>query len=198
MTKEDLINGIAKKRGFTTYLEIGVQNGNSLNKVNIPKKWGVDPDPNAKATHQMTSDEFFKAHDRNQKFDLIFIDGDHERMQASSDIFNAMLCLRKGGVIVVHDCLPVNEKMQRVPRETKQWVGDVWAAFAWARETYSFESFVVDTDWGCGVINTAVKDSVGTDAFPIEDVTYDWFLKNKEKALNIKTVEWTQKWIENL
>lgn len=45
MTKEKLINLLIEKNSFNTYLEISVQNGNSIKYINLPReqKIGVDP-----------------------------------------------------------------------------------------------------------------------------------------------------------
>lgn len=48
----------------------------------------------------MTSDEFFKT---DQKFDFIYIDGDHRYTQAKKDIENALQHLNKGGIICGDD-----------------------------------------------------------------------------------------------
>lgn len=47
------------------------------------------------------SDKFFKRTKR--KYDVIFIDGDHEYAQSKRDLTNSIRRLREGGVIFVHD-----------------------------------------------------------------------------------------------
>ena len=53
----------------------------------------------------MTSDNYF-FNNKNNLFDLIFLDGLHTYEQTIKDIFNSLKTLKKNGVIIVHDCLP--------------------------------------------------------------------------------------------
>ena len=48
---------------------------------------------------------------------------------------------------------PYNEIMQRVPQTPGEWTGDCWKAWVLIRsERDDINMFVVDTDYGCGVI----------------------------------------------
>jgi hypothetical protein len=49
----------------------------------------------------MSSDEFFKID--NNKYDLIYIDGDHSATQVSLDIYNSWNNLNKGGYLILDD-----------------------------------------------------------------------------------------------
>ena len=82
----DLINHLIKTYGFLNYLEIGVNDGICIRKINAAHKDGVDPSPGSEVggmdvpeiNYPITSDEFFnfiKGHDI--KYDVIFIDGLH-------------------------------------------------------------------------------------------------------------------------
>lgn len=50
---------------------------------------------------KMTSDEFFKIN--SDKFDLIFVDGDHSAKQVYKDINNSWNILNKGGCLILDD-----------------------------------------------------------------------------------------------
>jgi len=50
---------------------------------------------------KMSSDEFFKID--NNKYDLIYIDGDHSATQVSLDIYNSWNNLNKGGYLILDD-----------------------------------------------------------------------------------------------
>ena len=52
-------------------------------------------------TYKMTSDYFFEKND--MKFDIIYIDGCHERDYIQRDINNAFKCCNKGGIIWFDD-----------------------------------------------------------------------------------------------
>ena len=100
----DIINMLIEKCGYKTYLEIGISRSDCYNLINCKQKTGVDPEPNAKATFCLTSDEFFKQN--KAKYDLIFIDGLHHSGQVYKDILNSLKILEKGGTIVCHDMNP--------------------------------------------------------------------------------------------
>jgi len=55
---------------------------------------------------QMTADKYFS--ECKDKFDLIYIDGDHHYKTTKSDLNNAMNHIKKPGIIVVHDFLHNN------------------------------------------------------------------------------------------
>ncbi len=58
-TRTDIIQHFIDQRKFKNYLEIGCFRNENFNKIKIDNKVSVDPDPEAHATYQMTSDEFF-------------------------------------------------------------------------------------------------------------------------------------------
>ena len=186
MKRHDIINTFIRKYDYKFYLEIGFQNGVNYNKIAIKHKTGVDPDPNSSAPQKMTSDEYFKnAQERGEKYDIIFIDGLHHSEQVYKDIQNALVILKPNGTIVCHDMNPTNEGMQKVPRETKAWTGDCWKAFVKVRsERNDLEMYVVDTDWGCGVIRRGGRDGLDLKG---QTLTYDNLEKNRLDWLNLRT-----------
>ena len=151
-----LVNHFIFRNGFHSYLEIGVRRKSDMyDKILTSRKVSVDPDPNAKAEFIMTSDEYFTAQD--EKFDIIFIDGLHEGEQVKQDISNSLKVLNPGGVILLHDLNPPTAFHAREKYEVNgkfpAWNGTSWEGFAWHRK-YSpeLQMFVVDTDWGVGII----------------------------------------------
>ena len=118
----DLINDIAKIIDARSYLEIGVETGLTFNQVKIFQKTAVDPrflfdyqrDFRTNLSfHEITSDEFFKKlaknEIKNQKFDLVFIDGLHVFEQVVKDFMNVINHMNLGGVIVIDDTVPIDE-----------------------------------------------------------------------------------------
>lgn len=211
MRKDEIINQLFNKFDFLEkYLEIGTSNGYNFLRINAPYKIGIDPDPGSEARYcghpeppivpgslPFTSDEFFK---RNEdKFDVIFIDGLHEEEQAYRDIQNACDCLKQGGFIVVHDCLPPNEGAQIVPRQQIQWTGNTWKAFTRFRNESYWPSFVIDTDYGVGIIRNDCRADETEMPFLKSDKELTWqnFCKHKERWLNIKSVEGFRQWLVN-
>lgn len=190
MYRFDIINQFIAERNLTSYLEIGTLYGASFNNVNCPVKISVDPDPNTHATHHMTSDAFFSTYP-DVKFDIIFIDGLHERNQVYRDIHNSLSHLNKNGVIVLHDCLPTSERMQEHHTESQYgepWTGDVWKAFVKARTELPYELYVINDDMGCGVIDTTLKKKTSTSDLPsdMDSMTYQQFVDNLGTWMNVK------------
>lgn len=185
MNRIEIINSLIKKNGYKSYLEIGVRTGECFAAINCGIKVGVDPDASSKATHYMTSDQFFTG--TPDKFDIIFIDGLHHADQVEKDIDNALKCLAEGGTIVMHDCLPTSKRMQEIPlEEQNEWTGNVWLAYLFFRCTKSnLEMCVVDTDWGCGIIRRGSQTTVVIDHKP----TYEEFEQNKQEWMNVISVE---------
>lgn len=184
MTRTELINMLIKMHGFSSYLEIGMQKAaNNFDKICVSDEFkiSVDPDPNAKADHQVTSDVFFEWD--NRRFDIIFIDGLHTAEQVEKDTINSMRVLSPGGFIILHDCNPPTEKDQLVPRQHKIWYGDVWKAFVGFRLMYpKVTSFCLDHDCGLGVIKyTDQKIEPGFTTY----MTWQEFDKNRKQYLGI-------------
>lgn len=180
MTRNRIIQHLINKNGYKSYLEIGVEYGQTFNKILCLKKVGIEP--NVAGWLEMASDEFFAQN--KDIFDIIFIDGLHEKEQAERDIENSIKILSPGGAIVVHDCNPASEAMQKVPREQLEWTGDVWKAFVKFRNDPDLEMYVVDTDYGCGVIKKGAQEPLN-----VEEMTYEKLSQNKKKWLNLISVD---------
>jgi len=90
----ELINYIAKLNNAQSYLEIGIHDGACMQRIEIPNRTGIDPNskcPGQKWCTQFypfTSDIYFRAI-KNEKFDIIFIDGLHRGEQVVKDIDNS-------------------------------------------------------------------------------------------------------------
>ena len=195
MNRYDIINQFISDRGYQRYLEIGTKRGDCLTRVNVPVRISVDPDPRSVASYIMTSDEFFRmavitpSMENEFSPDIIFIDGLHEHNQVWRDIQNSLSILSPGGVIILHDCLPTSEKMQEYHTESQDalWTGDVWKAFVRARAELPFEMYTINSDFGCGVIDTRIRKRSDTAGMPtdMEWMTYERFLLNPH-WMNIK------------
>lgn len=58
-------------------------------------------DPICIGQNRMTSREFFK--NEKSEFDLIYVDGSHDKADAAFDLFNSWDCLKSKGVLVADD-----------------------------------------------------------------------------------------------
>lgn len=194
MKRWDIINKYIENEGYKDYLEIGLQSGLCRDNIIAPNKTTVDPDDRSdNPTHLMTSDEFFTQN--KEEFDVIFIDGLHHGDQVLKDIENSLAVLKSGGTILCHDMLPTSEEIQRVPRPMPEaiWVGDTWKAWAKLRATRpDLSMFIVEDDWGVGVIKVGMQKRAPMLDIPMEDMDWDFFVKHKDK-FNYKSVDYFNK-----
>jgi hypothetical protein len=185
MKRWEIINNLVKKNNYQTYLEIGSGNNDTFDNIIVSNKTSVDPNPNSASQLKMTSDEFFNQN--NKTFDIIFIDGLHVYEQAKKDLINSLSCLNKNGTVVMHDCNPTTYEMQRTDTlVVGEWTGDVWRVIVdFKKNRDDLSIFVVDTDYGCGVIKNGKQKIINAP----EDVDYSYFSENKIELLNLITIE---------
>lgn len=130
-----------------TYAEIGVSLGRSLT-LTLPGTVavGIDPFPNVQfplrrgtRVFSQTSDDFFAQHDLRKLFggrplDLGFIDGMHRFEFALRDFINLERSSSCATVLLIHDCLPIDERSAEREQSTDIWSGDVWRLILILRE----------------------------------------------------------------
>lgn len=186
--RHHIINSLIKKHNFQKYLEIGIFNGYTFNKIQCIKKHGVEPGLEgvviSQVTHRMTSNDFFEI--CNEQYDIILIDGLHEYRQVIKDFNNSLNHINHNGYILLHDCNPVDELSQKTPRESISWNGDVWKAFLLIK-TANPHAYVLDTDFGIGIIknNTSLQ--------PVSDmycnIEWNFFDNNRKNLLNLVSID---------
>lgn len=185
MTRIDIINQFIAARGYKSYFEIGVCDpALCFDLIQCENKVGVDPDPNAKATYCMTSDEYF-THYGGRTHDFYFIDGLHQASQVERDIQYALKYLNPGGVIMLHDCLPVTKHHQTHEWHEGAWNGTTWMAWVKYRSTSPYLTYTINEDWGCGIIEVSQKRE--EPIFPLpEHLDWEWYQQNVWTRFNIK------------
>lgn len=181
----EVINYIIEAKSFINYLEIGTQAGKNFAAINCLQKTGVDPDVNSRATHIMTSDDFFDT--SGGFYDLIFIDGLHTKEQVEKDFVNAMNFLSADGIIVIHDTNPEDEKWTLVPRESKQWTGSVYKFICNLEADFKTLPF----DYGITIVKKG--------EYKINDnrPTWESFCNDRNNILNIASVPQVKAWLSN-
>lgn len=149
-----LINSAIKKvlnqKGDCNYLEIGCDNNIVFNSIILPEKNKIGVDPKQGGNHRMTSDEFFNQNNIN--FDVIFIDGLHHYDQCQNDVINSLKFLNINGYIFIHDLLPLNWKMELVPRIQGNWSGDVWKVGYELSQIKDLDFKIANIDSGVGYL----------------------------------------------
>jgi len=194
----ELMNYLIKKYNLINYLEIGVNDGLCIRKIEAEHKDGVDPYPGSEVggaivpeiNYPITSDAFFELiHGHDIKYDMIFIDGLHHSYQVDKDIQNALNHITDDGFIILHDCNPLDYSMQLVPRETGLWNGDVWKSITKLRcNNPNLDVTVVDMDWGVGIVKKGKQ--ILYDKAPYEKcLTWEYFDEHRIELNNLITVE---------
>ena len=170
----DLIQYLISKNKYSDYLEIGCDQDQLFSKIKIENKIGVDPYSGGNV--RKTSDDFFK--DNKEKFDIVFIDGLHTYNQVKKDILNSLDCLKEGGIVLVHDCMPDSLSKQAVPRYRMIWNGDVWKAIVDLRQREDLEIFTCEMDQGIGVIKKEINSSILKIEKPVINLKFKDYFDN--------------------
>ena len=200
--KPELFNFLIGDFGLTDYLEIGLGVG-SLNmetfrEVKCENKTGVDPNPiyghrEHEGLYRTTSDGFFQNNEKT--FDLIFIDGLHVYEQALQDFYNAVKCLKEGGIIVMHDVGLESEWETHVFN-----CGTAYMAWLHLRLTMTNMNFctVMMKRSDNEIEEGREGDKVGLawvdpncEILELESNEISWrnYWANRDKILNVKTIE---------
>jgi len=233
MNRLVVLNKINKHINGQNYLEIGVQKGKIISKINASNKIGVDPNfaftwkvridrmlgRTRFSAFEKESDVFFQEDAEKilkNGIDLAFIDGLHTYRQALRDAENCMKYLNDGGVIVMHDCNPLNfagaYPVKHSIKEAKDlaakgdlpgwnncWNGDVWKAIAHLRLIYNdYYIFTLDLDWGLGVICRGKGEPI--QRLTIEELErsdYNFLEKNRSEILNLKPPKYLDEFLTN-
>ncbi len=181
-SRQSLVLWLIQKFNYNSYLEIGCDHDATFSCVNLLDKIGVDPARGGNV--RMTSDDFFAQ--CNRKFDLIFVDGLHHAYQVMKDVQNSLLHLNENGTILMHDCNPIHEINQIVPRITKNWNGDCWKTYVILRGRDDIDIACSDFDHGIGVIRARPNGSVlNVSNATIADLTWNDFDTNRLEWLRL-------------
>lgn len=130
-----LLRRIHELRRPRLYVEIGVHEGHSLAFVQPGTRIvGVDPEPKVAdpppdcTIVSRASDDFFAEPTalEGDTIDLAFADGLHWWEQTLRDVANLERHASPDGVILIHDCNPIDEVTAARERTTAVWSGDVW------------------------------------------------------------------------
>ena len=157
MTRWDVCNARLAEFTPSRFLEIGVKSGRGGRKIQADWKIGVDPEPAPGGAYtkvyQQTSDEFFANQEGYLNLSVVLVDGLHHWAQVLRDILNSISHLNPLGTVVVHDCNPLDEGSQIVPRQQAHWNGACWKAIVHLRATRpDLRVSTLDVDEGLGVV----------------------------------------------
>ena len=176
----------------TSYLEVGVEYGYTLEAVAVLHRVAVDPQPrfslrdlpSGVSVFATTSDEFFGSLDPGDSFDLIFLDGLHTYQQTYRDLINSLRHASPRSVILIDDVVPGDEvsaiadaeeaKAERARRGLAgiAWQGDVFRLIPVLRDHHP--ELHLRTIVGSGNDQTVVwKDLPLTNSTPVSSSVVD-------------------------
>lgn len=183
------MNRLAGELGdVTTYLEVGVARGFTLEAVKAPTRTGVDPRPQFSLQHLPaglsvfvgTSDDFFATLDPDETFDLVFLDGLHTYQQTYRDLIHSLHHTTPAGVIMIDDVVPIDDvsamsdqqesyaERQRRGLAGTQWQGDVFRMITLVRDHHP--ELEIRTIVGTGNAQTVVwKASADSNSTAVSD-----------------------------
>ena len=116
----------------------------------------------------------------------MFIDGLHIYHQVKKDIYNSIKCLNKGGIILLHDCLPKNVYDQAVPRCQYNWNGDVWKAIVELRTKKDLDIYTCYADNGIGVIfNRPNRNILNIEREDFSKMKFSEYYNNYKEYMNL-------------
>lgn len=198
--RANLIQTLINRFHYDSYLEIGCGSDATFNVIYCDHKTGVDPVSGGNV--RMTSDDYFASLSPCVRFSIVFIDGLHEYHQVLRDILGSLSHLEDGGVVIIHDCLPVTEDNQLPVNEftekfgerppgvnpSRQWNGDVWKAIA-KLKTWQFPDLcVLDLDWGLGIVKARQNQTRIHDG-EIMSLEWDDFKRLKPQFSLVNNIE---------
>jgi len=140
-----LVNSIPNIKELS-YLELGLHRGENFNAVNARNKDSVDCDISTSATYHMTTDRFFELN--SIKYDVIFIDANHEYEQILKDFQNALRVCNK--YIFLHDMFPAKEEYTSLAK-----CGDAFKLLYYLIKQQHLNNYIRTLNADCGL--TAVK-----------------------------------------
>lgn len=143
------------------YLEVGCASGDMTSSLPCRTATGVDVASHVdwdtyriKYPHalfyKMTSDEFFKLLDTGPEvvtYDLIFIDGDHDKDQVLKDVDNSLRHLADGGLIAMHDTYPPTMDYTH-----EKWSGTAYLAAQELRKRTDIEVYTFPVTYGLTLV----------------------------------------------
>ena len=210
-TKYDLINWFAKEYDFSSYLEIcTLITGNYFDKVdsNFFKikdciNYYVEEYDSVFSKHGnailkdhdfkiLPFDDYLKKIiDKNQKYDVIFVDAFHTVEHTIRDLEAALSLLNSNGIIIAHDCYPDSEALIGTLKKGA-WCGQTYEGYIrFLLKNSHFENFVINIDYGCGIIRPSYKSTIKRDFAVDVDKLSDWdyYWDHHIQLLNLKSID---------
>lgn len=137
-----VINNIPDIENYT-YLELGIDQNKNFDSIKCNIKMSVDI--NGRALITATTDNFFKELDPDAKFDIIFIDANHDYDYVLKDFNNSVDHCEKW--ILVHDMIPPTKFWSQ-----SKYCSDSYKLLAYLIKETDIELYPLDYNFGLTLI----------------------------------------------
>jgi hypothetical protein len=189
MRKYEIALLLASRFGYTSYLEICTPNTGGtfsmVDKEQFSRRarliYRCPPDfsdgaPIDFSTEAESSEELLCRLVRSgERFNLVFIDPWHTYTDSLRDIIFGLQLMNDDGVVLLHDCSPLDAASADPDFHTGDWSGVTFAAYLdVVLFTRRISYITVDTDYGCGIITRDDRFAHVVDSFPDAAVTSQW------------------------
>jgi hypothetical protein len=166
LSKAEIVNALARKRGFSSYLEISTgKTGNHFADIDrtqlttchrlmygCPDDYSDGLEIDFRTRGVGISSFFDEVRQRGTKYDIMLVDSSSHEC-SMRDLSYALSALVDGGILVVHDCDPPGERPTSSAFHSGDSCGVTYAAFVeFVLSRDDIDYYTVDTDFGCGVI----------------------------------------------
>ena len=133
-----IINNINNIENYS-YLELGIFDNVNFNNIKCKNKFSVDMNGNAMFTG--TTDEYFEQLSATERFDIIFIDANHDYEFVIRDFNNAIKHANKW--VLLHDMIPRSVKFIQ-PR----FCSDSFRVLQYLMKETDFEIYSMNNNFG--------------------------------------------------
>ena len=185
MNKQYIVNYLILKNNLKSYLEISTPTTSFVySEIICDDKtlicYSIDQPNVRQDIDTILSLEEYKNIKFDRKFDIIFVDPYHTFDQSNYDIELAYSLLSENGFIVVHDCYTTLKFLYNPEYQYGGWCGETYKSFINFNINHpKYQLFVVDCDYGCGIISKNKKRRKLYDK-KLDDITLDNFLEKTD------------------
>lgn len=182
------INNLIKDLNLKSYLELGISKGWCWEEIKLQNKVGVEVNPEISDSRivKSTTDHYFNSLDKYKKFDIIFIDADHEKNQVFKDFKNSYNALNENGLILMHDVNPLQESDTRLTD-----LGNCFAFWINLVDTHkdATKLFIGIPDEREGSIGIYFKNKKNFDESVVKDMNYSYSYFNDNRSKYVDEVK---------